>query len=48
MKKSSFRVTICHAWLEIIAWNHLHKCFGAYIEPNYSIMHNILEVMNGS
>ena len=48
MKKISFGVIICHTWLEKIAWNHRRKCFGTYFEPNYSMMHNILEVMNGS
>ena len=48
MEKNSFGVTICHAWLEIIAWNPLRKCFGAYFEPNYFMMHNISEIINVS
>ena len=39
-------------WPQIIASDYLHNCFGtpslSYIEPNYFMMHNISEVMNGS
>ena len=40
-------------WLEVIAWNHLCKCFcfyffvfTIYFEFNYSIIYNISKVVN--